>query len=86
MNVKMNLLQKLGLGLILASCVLLLGSELLALRNRDRAQILAEQIQAYLPEISEGDPGNYSDPAMPVLQLNGEDFSGLIQVPAFGIW
>lgn len=85
MKDKLNLLQKLGLGLILISCVLLLGSEFFTIRNRSSAQDLAGQLESFLPERCEGDPENYSDISMPVLQLNGTDFSGLIQVPAFGI-
>lgn len=85
MKGQMNLLQKLGLCLILCSCVLLLGSEISAVWNRSVVQDLTQQLQACLPEGSEGDPGQYSDTNMPVLQLKGKDFSGLIQVPAFGV-
>lgn len=85
MRGKGNPLQKLGLILVLLSCVLLIGSELLALYNRARVEKLTEQILLSLPDSSEGDPENYSDPRMPVLQLEGADFSGLIQVPSFGV-
>ena len=85
MKGKMNLLQKLGISLVLVSAVLLLGSEWMAIRNRSALQELAARIIAGLPQISEGDPENYSDPAMPVLQLEGKDFAGLLQVPSFGI-
>ena len=85
MSGKLNLLQKLGLVLVLASCVLLIGSELMALHNRSAVEKLTAQLRARLPDVTEGDPGNYSDPEMPVLQLDGQDFSALIQVPAFGV-
>ena len=85
MKEKWNLLQKLGLLLIAASCLLLLGSELMAKKNQSNAKSLAAQLKSILPDRTEGDPANYSDPAMPVLQLDGEDFSGLLEVPAFGV-
>ena len=80
-----NLLQRIGLLLVAVSCVLLLGSRVLACWNGRAVENLVAQMKAVLPEITEGDPENYSDTAMPVLQLEGKDFSGLIQVPAFGV-
>lgn len=85
MNGKMNLLQKAGLLLVLVSSVLLLGSELMAARNQTVTKKLTVQIKANIPVISEGDPENYSDAGMPVLQLEGKDFAGLLQVPSFGV-
>lgn len=85
MKEKMNLLQKIGFLLVLISCLLVLGSELLAYWNRTATASLTQQIKASLPEIIEGNPENYTDKDMPVLQLKGEDFCGLLQVPAFGI-
>ena len=80
-----NLLLKVGLFLILASCLLLIGSELLTARRQEAAQALAMQIQSHLPAPAEGSPADYSDPAMPVLQLDGTDYSCLVEVPSFGI-
>lgn len=85
MKEKLNFLQKLGLALILLSGILLLGSELLVSWNRAENKALVTQIKAALPEASEGDPENYSDADMPVLQLAGKDFVGLLQVPSFGV-
>ena len=85
MRTKPNLLQILGLTLVLISAIVLMGSEFLAIRNQKAAHSLAERLQGAIPAVSEGDPQNYSNPAMPVLQLEGEDYSGLIQVPAFGV-
>lgn len=85
MKEKWNGIQLLGLFLVLLSIVFLLGSEWLAARNHAEAVQLAEQIEANLPDRSEGDPENYSDPEMPVLQIGGEDFSGLIQIPFYGV-
>ena len=85
MKEKMNLLQKVGVLLVAASCLLTLGTELLVSWNRRTAENLVQQIQASMPQITEGNPENYTDTDMPVLQLDQEDFCGLLQVPAFGI-
>lgn len=85
MKGKMNLLQKIGVLLVAVSCLLAMGTELLASWNRRTAENLAQQIQASLPETTEGNPENYTDKDMPVLQLKREDFCGLLQVPSFGI-
>lgn len=80
-----NWLQKLGFLLVLLSCLGLLGTQLLAKRNQTVARDLANRIASMLPPASEGLPGEYSDPAMPVLQVDGVDFAGLIRVASFGI-
>ena len=85
MKAKWNLLQKLGLLLVLISFVLLLGSEVYTVLNRNRVEKLNQQILAAMPQRNAGDPMNYSDPSMPVLQLDGEDFSGILLCKAFGV-
>ena len=85
MKGKWNWLQKLGFLLVLVSCICLLGTELLAKRNQTAAEELAERIASILPPVGEGLPGEYSDPGMPVLQMDGVDFAVLIRVPSFGI-
>lgn len=85
MKKRFNLLQVLGVLLVLGSCAALFGSEIMAQRNAAAAEALTTQLVSRLPAPVEGDPESYSDPAMPVLQLNGEDFSGLVRVPAFGV-
>lgn len=85
MKGKMNFLQKAGVLLVAVSCLLAMGTELLAEWNSRTTENLTQQILASLPEIVEGNPENYTDMDMPVLQLKREDFCGLLQVPAFGI-
>lgn len=85
MKGKMNLLQKIGVLLVAVSCLLFLGTELLASWNRKTTENIAQQIRASLPQTTEGNPENYTDMDMPVLQLEQGDFCGLLQVPAFGI-
>ena len=85
MKGKVNVLQVFGLLLVVLSAAILLGSQWLANQRSTQASALASEIKANLPQITEGDPSNYSDPAMPVLQLSEGDFSCLIDIRSFGI-
>lgn len=85
MSKKFNLLQTAGVALILLSCLLLIGSEFLTARRQNTARELAAQIQSSLPAPVEGNPSDYSDPAMPILQIDGTDFSCLVEIPSFGV-
>jgi len=84
MKSKGNLFLILGILLILISCAALLASQLLIRQRSAEAKALAAQIEALLPPRTAGTMEDYSDPAMPVWQLQGEDFLGLIEVPSFG--
>lgn len=85
MREKLNFPQKLGLLLILVSSLVLLGTEVLTNLYRSEAREIAAQLESRLPGRREGDVHNYSDPAMPVLQIHGTDFVGLLEVPSFGV-
>lgn len=80
-----SVIQKLGILLTALSFLFLVGTELISAGNRAAAEDLAIQIEELLPRRSEGDPANYSDPAMPSLEIDGEDFCGLLKVPSFGV-
>lgn len=80
-----SFLQILGIGLILCSAALLAFQHFRAGAAERKSQAVVSQLEALLPERTPGIPGNYVEPAMPVLELDGEDFSGLLDVPAFGV-
>ena len=82
---KHSIIQHLGLGLILLSLILLIGSKGLDLYLRKQTQQLARHLEALLPLAGTGTPDDYSSAELPVLQLDGEDFSGLIRIPSFGV-
>lgn len=77
---KWNLFQRLGLLLILMGAGLLVFSGLRGWRTG----AVTEQIESRLPDRITGYSGIYADPAMPVLQIQGRDFCGLIDFPAYG--
>lgn len=80
-----NWLLYVGLGLMLAGLVLVLGSALVRHLWQTQASRLAGQIEALLPDRSVGVPEDYSSMDMPALSLDGQDFIGLVEVPAYGI-
>lgn len=75
----------LGLILILAGGLMFAGNEFFAARNEKTAAETAEAILSLLPPVRQGIPENFSNPDMPVLELNGTDYCGLLQVPRLGI-
>lgn len=82
---KASFLEILGIGLILCSAVLLLFQHFRAHTAVVSAKAVVFQMEELMPERTAGIPGIYADPAMPVLELDGEDFSCLLDVPAFGV-
>lgn len=84
MKQKFTLLQILGIGLILSGALLLLFSQLRMQSARKRTAAVTAQMAALLPERTPGIPGSYTDPAMPVLEINGVDYVALLDIPAVG--
>lgn len=79
------ILQVLGFLLILGSLGLLLFSRFQSQQGQLHAQEMVRQIRAVLPDSGAGLPGSYSDPRMPVLQVEGQDVACLLEVPAYGL-
>ena len=74
-----------GLGLMIAGlCLVLLftGSQT---RWQKQASSIVRQIEAALPERTPGVPEAYVKNHMPALQLQGQDFIGLVEIPAYGV-
>ena len=85
MKNKRNIFHKLGLLLILISLALTFGRGLLGWYNGRQSEKITDRIEAILPQRTIGSPEAYANSDMPVLQLNGKDFSGLIRFPAYGV-
>lgn len=79
------LLQVLGFLLLAAGigCLLLQRFQIPKMIQKNLE--ISSQIQSLLPEPHPGIPADYSDSEMPVLQISGEDYVCLLEVPAFGI-
>lgn len=79
------ILRILGILLILLSAGILLVSLGNAANARKEAAQIVDQIQIGLPERTAGMQDTYSAMGMPVYQVNGKDFSAVIEIPAFGV-
>lgn len=75
----------LGICLILASLGLLLSLQFRSHRAEENCKAAAAKMANLLPEAGPGTPEMYIDPAMPVLEIDGNDYVALLDVPAFGI-
>ena len=81
MGLKRNTAFVAGLLLVLCSFAVLLGSGIHDYVVQQRAEKLVERMEALLPERTEGTMHTHADGVMPVLQLDGVDFSGLLHFP-----
>ncbi len=84
MKKRINVFEVLGLLLIACSLGTLLISRVIIKNVTQQAQKITHQIEAFLPESTPGFPGDYTDPIMPVLQIEQKDYVGLLNIPAYG--
>lgn len=82
---KASFLLILGMALVAVSFCALLFFGLRSHLGMKKGQRVVSQLEQLLPEREPGIPGIYSDPAMPALEIEGEDYVGILEVPAFGI-
>lgn len=75
----------LGCLLIVASLGLLTFSQLRAHWAANNAARLTQILQELLPPVTTGVTDDYSTSDMPVLQIEGRDFCGLVEIPAYGV-
>lgn len=82
MKRRFSVLPVIGICLVAVS-LLLAAVVLLGQRGNDRCEKLAAEMERLLPERSVGVPGR--EDGMPVLQLDGEDFAALLEIPSHGL-
>lgn len=75
----------LGLGLILCSLCVLLYSWVRTQSGQRKCQRALVQMEALLPERTPGVPEQAGQQSMPVLQIHGEDYVALLQIPAWDL-
>ena len=80
-----NLFLIAGCLLVAGSLVLLVYSRIHSEQARKRNVETVAQIAAIIPPRSDGAMDSYSNMEMPVLQIGGEDYIGLLDIPAFGL-
>lgn len=74
-----------GIALVLLSLGLLAGSLLHAQYAKKQNAAVIAQLRGRMPEKTVGVAGNYSNPEMPVLQLDGTDYVCLLEVPGLDV-
>ena len=75
----------LGCILIAASLGLVLYFQIRTNQSRENAARLTEIIQSLLPPETVGIMDDYTAMEMPILQIEGQDFCGLVEIPAYGV-
>lgn len=80
-----KLLLFLGGLLILSSLGLLLFTQMQANRAQTENAQLVETLHTILPPPTKGVMESYSDNSMPALEIDGTDYSALVDIPALGL-
>jgi len=82
---KIPVLLILGIALVLLSLGAVLTFQLQMAAVTDRCEAVAAQMAQLLPERRVTTSQFCPDTAMPVLQIDGEDYAALLELPAFGL-
>ena len=80
-----NLFLIIGCLLVAASLALLAYSRIHGEQARKHNAETVAQIASIIPPRSDGAMDSYSNMEMPVLQISGEDYIGMLDIPAFGL-
>ena len=80
-----NLFFLLGILLMAVSLSLLLFTQFRASRSEAVCAVTVRKIEDLMPQRTAGLSGGYSNPEMPVLQIDGQDYVCLLEVPGYGI-
>lgn len=73
-----------GILLIMGSLGVLLFNQYQIRQSAGQAANLVQIIEPKLPMHASGFPGMFSNPAMPVLEIDDQDFCALVDFPGFG--
>lgn len=74
-----------GCGLLVLSAVLFVSAFIREKQAEADLPRLAEQIEALLPEYQNGIPEDVTDTVMPVIEIDGQDFLGLLEIPDYHV-
>lgn len=85
MKKQKNVFLLLGILLIVCSVGLIVFHYGQAKSVQRKTAVITDKIEALLPDTSPGFPGDYTNAMMPVLQIEGNDYAGLLQIPAYGL-
>ena len=74
----------LGILLILLAVLAVFGTQVFQKQAAEKADVLYTQLLALMPEVQDTAPDGRTDPAMPLLEVEGTDFAGVMELPAYG--
>lgn len=82
---KFPLFLVLGICLILLSISMVLVFQIRMHLGVQHSQIILSSMEQILPERTTGVPGSYLTSAMPVLEIEDEDYVAMLEVPSFDV-
>ncbi len=74
-----------GIVLLVLGLALLVALQIFASLGEDKSRETVEKMAALLPQRSQGVVGMYSDLNMPILEIDGEDYVAMLEIPSFSI-
>lgn len=82
-----------GIVIVLCAVVLVINTEFSSKSSIRKNKEIVQELYSLMPEISGGFLDDRIDTTMPLLEINGENFAGVIEIPKFnrtlpicGIW
>ncbi|MBR5774277.1 MAG: hypothetical protein IKY44_05415 [Clostridia bacterium] len=72
-----------GIALIVCAVGLFAYSQIRTRIAKSRAKEIVAQLYSLMPEVTSGAPDDRSDPTMPMLQIDGQDFVGIVEIPTY---
>lgn len=78
-----RILEIAGIGLIVLAVGTMLLSGGLQKHWASEARQTAEILYSYLPPVQNGIPEERTNPAMPVLEIDGNNYAGILEIPAY---
>lgn len=73
----------LGAALVAAAIIMVVTNLISQSANSKEAEKLADTISSLIPQVSSGAPDGRYQTVMPVLEIEGDDFCGLLEVPGY---
>ena len=82
---RLPILMILGIALIVAGFALFGILKLRMHTSAGKSEQIIDQMEQLLPNPTPGIPGDYSNPTMPVLEIDGTDYVAKLEIPAYGL-
>lgn len=79
-----TIVMVLGAALIIAAMATVIIHHVSQNSYRDNVQQIVKDIYELIPDVEDAVPEISSDITMPVMEIDGYDFTGIIEVPAYG--